>query len=93
MGISAAVIAGATAFTAYQSYTQGQDARKRAEEQAAQQREALAKLQSESTPAIPVADEVAKKARRDSIVAQMQRRGRASTILSNPGAGDTLGGS
>lgn len=87
--IAAIVGAGATAYGALQS----REARKDAERQAAQQREALAALEAEPVPAVPTPDDDAsKRARQRSISAQLRRRGRASTILTNQDSGsDALG--
>lgn len=95
MAVSAAVLGGVMVYTAYEQHQDAKDARRQAEEQAAKQREALVALRAEPTPVIPIADELAKDARRKSIVAQMRRRGRASTILTDTGAApasDALGG-
>lgn len=96
MAVSAIIVGGAVlAGTAYQTNAARQgarDARGQAEDAAAKQRESLAALQAEPTPAIPIADETAKMARRRSITAQMRRRGRSSTILtSDSTGGDALG--
>lgn len=66
--------------------------RELAERQLATEREALAALQAGPEPALPTADdEATKRARRRSIAAQLRRRGRASTILTDSGASDALG--
>lgn len=108
MGVSAALLAGAgawgagaTAATALgvaglglsaATALETKDARKDAERQAAKEREALAALQQEPEPVMPVPDDKAMRdARRRSISSQMRRRGRASTLLSESG-GDGLGG-
>lgn len=67
-------------------------ARRSAEAQSALEREALAELKAEPEPVMPVADnEAVRRAKRRSISGQMRRRGRASTILTDSGAGDVLG--
>jgi len=97
MGFSAAivvgaVVAGAQVYSAYEQHQDAKDARKQAEDLAAQQRQSLAALQAEPTPVIPIADEQAKKARRRSITDQLRRRGRSSTILTGQsGPSDSLG--
>lgn len=63
-----------------------------AEQQIAQEREALAALQREPEPALPTADdESVRRARRRSRAAQLARRGRQSTILTDSGDGGSLG--
>lgn len=91
MAISAGIVAGGTlAGSAYQAH-QGRKARKKAEQQAALEREALAELREDEPPVMPIADdEGARRARRRSIAAQLRRRGRQSTILSDSSA-DPLG--
>ena len=84
--ISAGVSAAATTYSASESH----QARKDAEWQAAQQREAFAALQAEPEPALP-SEDATRKARRLSISNQMRRRGRASTILTQPSGTETLG--
>lgn len=84
MGVETALLAVA-AVSAYGAYEQRQDAkeaRKQAERQAALDREAIAALKAEPTPAMPTSAD-ARRARRTSIAEQMRRRGRASTILTD----------
>lgn len=90
--VGVAIVDIATGGTISQSKN-AKKAREQAESQAAAQREALAALESEPVPVIPLADDAASgKARRRSITAQLRRRGRASTILTNQDAGnDALG--
>lgn len=94
MGFSA-VVAVATAAKAVVDYRSARKARKSAEEQAAKEREALAKLKSKPEPEMPTADSAAtERARRRSIAAQLRRRGRQSTILTGGdggGGGESLG--
>lgn len=89
LAIASATSAGVGAL----SYLDQREARKDAERQAAQQREAIAALEAQPAPTMPVADdEASKRARQRSISAQLRRRGRSSTILTNPDAGsDALG--
>jgi hypothetical protein len=63
-------------------------ARKRAEEEAAREREALAALQEEPAPIMPVPGDEKKMRRRS--IAGLARRGRLSTILTGS-TGDRLG--
>ena len=93
MGVSAAWAVAATAATsANMQRIQANQARRAAEAQAALEREALAALQEEPEPLMPLGDDASvRRARRRSISAQMRRRGRASTILTDTGAGDALG--
>lgn len=77
---------------AYSASRDAKRAREQAEAQAAAQREALAALESEPVPVVPLADDVAsQRAKRRSISAQLRRRGRASTILTNPAGSEALG--
>lgn len=95
MGATAAVLGAAfLGFSAVDAHENARRAANQAKDEAAKQREALASLQAEPTPVIPIADETAKAARRRSIVDQMRRRGRASTILTDTSAApsDALGG-
>lgn len=74
------------------SLIQQRKADKRAEADAALQRATLAELQQEPPAVMPtVDDEATRRARRRSIASTMARRGRASTILTDSGTGDTLG--
>lgn len=67
-------------------------ATKAAQSDAALQRENLAALQAEPEPVVPVADDdTIRRSRQRSISAQMRRRGRASTILTDSAATDSLG--
>ena len=68
---------------------------KAAERAAAAQREELAALMAQRPPTMPTADDAAvRRARRRSIAEQMRRRGRQSTILTNPDLStDALGAS
>lgn len=92
MGVSAAVVAGAAAINTGVQYYEGRKARKSAEAQAAAEREQMAQLANRKEPVIPEADDAATRAaRRRSIAAQLRRRGRASTILTQDSASDTLG--
>jgi len=95
MGVTATAMyafAAVSAASAVDQHRSAKKARKAAEENAAKEREALAALQQEAAAPIPLADEDAiRKHRRRSIASQMRRRGRASTILTDSGASDTLG--
>lgn len=92
MGVSAAVIAGAAAVNTGVQYYEGRKARKSAEAQAAAEREQMAQIANRKEPVIPESDDAATRAaRRRSIAAQIRRRGRASTILTQDSASDTLG--
>lgn len=93
MGVSALWFLGAAAVgSAVSSADTSRKARHSAEDQARLQREALAELQAEPEPEIPLADSSeVRQARRRSIAAQMRRRGRASTILTDTGTSDRLG--
>jgi len=92
MGISAAIAMGVSAAAATYSTLEARKARKDAERQAALERDALADLQQEPEPVIPLADDITvKQTRRRSIASQMRRRGRSSTILTDTGAADVLG--
>lgn len=67
-------------------------ATKAAQTDAALQRENLAALQAEPEPVVPVADDdTIRRSRQRSISAQMRRRGRSSTILTDSAATDSLG--
>ena len=92
MAVSAAVVAGAAVVnTGVQAY-EGRKARKSAENQAALEREQMASLAAKPEPVIPEAnDDDTRRARRRSISAQLRRRGRGSTILTQDSASDTLG--
>jgi hypothetical protein len=87
---------GSAAPTRSGTLTGANAAKEAADRQAQQQQDALDKLNPSSravasTPLpTPNSDEVLT-ARRRSIAAQIARRGRASTILTRPGNGDTLG--
>lgn len=74
-------------------YLDAGKARKKAEEDAARQREALAALIAKPAAKMPSPDDAAiAAARRRSIAAMLLRHGRASTILSDTGSqGDALG--
>lgn len=73
-----------TAAAAASQAEEARKARKQAEQDAILQRQALADLQAEEKPVIPLGDDAAaKKARRRSIASLAQRRGRASTILTS----------
>jgi len=90
MGVSPAWAAVAVSATAANTQRiQANQARRAAEAQAALEREALAKLQAEPEPAMPLDD--LRRSRRRSISAQMRRRGRASTILTDTASTDALG--
>lgn len=93
MGLTAGIVAaGIGAAAGVNQGLEARKARKSAEAQAAAEREALAALQQEPEPVMPVPDDKAMRdARRRSISSQMRRRGRASTLLSESG-GDGLGG-
>jgi len=93
MGVTAMyAVAAVGAASAVDQHQSAKKARTAAEENAAKEREALAALQQEDEAPIPLADEDAiRKQRRRSIASQMRRRGRASTILTDSGTGDTLG--
>lgn len=94
MGISAGVAVGVGLFSAVQGADDARRARHTAEAQAEQQTKAIQELQAKPQPVVPVADDRAMAdARRRSIAEQMRRRGRQSTILTDSGAGDALGGS
>lgn len=94
MGISAAVAVGVSAFSAIQGADDARRARHSAEDAAEEQKKAIEELQAKPQPVVPVADDKAMRdARRRSIAEQMRRRGRQSTMLTDSGAGDTLGGS
>jgi hypothetical protein len=89
--------AGSAAADTIGDITGANAAKDAAARQAQQQQDALDKLnrelaaQSQVTPLpTPNSDEVLA-ARRRSIAAQISRRGRASTILTQQGGGDTLG--
>jgi hypothetical protein len=89
MGISGAAWVGAAvaAAGAVSSADQSRYATNTARDEARKQQEALLKLQSEPMPVADSAQTDA--AKRRSIVSQMARRGRASTVLSDPA--DALG--
>lgn len=93
MGVSAAwTVAAVMGASAVDQHQQASAARRQAERNAATQRDALAALQQEGEPAIPLPDDAeVRRSRRRSITAQMRRRGRASTILTDTGASDSLG--
>jgi len=93
MGVTAAWVGvGLAATSANMQRIEAKQARRSAESQAALEREALAALQEEPEPVMPLADDAAtRRARRRSITGQMRRRGRASTILTDSGAADALG--
>jgi len=86
-------IAAVAAYGARDQHMDAQAAQSAAENQANEQRAALAELQSEPEPVIPLNDDdAARRARRRSITSQMRRRGRASTILTGgTDTGSTLG--
>lgn len=92
MAISAIAAAGAvTAGVAVKGNIDARKDRKKAEQQAAIEREQLAALQAEAESPMPIPDdEAARRARRRSIVAQRARRGRQSTILTDTSS-DALG--
>lgn len=94
MGISTAVAA-LTAVSAHEQRKDARKAREQAERDAAKQREALAALEQEPAPVLPTANDAdTQRARRRSIISQLRRRGRSSTILtqgSGSGTGETLG--
>ncbi len=77
------------------SYLQQQKAQKKADQDAALARQQMAELQSAAAqpkPVIPAAnDDAVKRAKERSIAAQLRRRGRASTILTDTGNSDALG--
>lgn len=84
-----AAVAGATAVDQHEST---RAARNEAEREAQRQRDALARMQQEAEPVMPLTDDASiRRARRQSITQQMRRRGRASTILTDNAAGDVLG--
>lgn len=94
MAISAPLITAAvTAGSAVSQHRDAKKAREEAERQAAEQREALAALESEPEVAMPTGDdEATRRARRRSISAQLRRRGRQSTILTgDDSSGTALG--
>jgi len=95
MGANAAywAIAAVTAGAASAQHDQANAARNQAEREANRQRDALAALQQEEEPIMPIADDDSvRRARRRSITSQMRRRGRASTILTDTTASsDVLG--
>lgn len=76
-------------------FLQQRKAQKKAEEDAALARQAMADAQAAAAqpkPVIPAAnDDAVRKARQRSIAAQLRRRGRQSTILTDDTAGDALG--
>jgi hypothetical protein len=94
MGVTAAIItAAATVGSAASQASQAKKARQSAESQAALERQALADLQTEPEPVMPTADdEATARAKRRSIASQMRRRGRQSTILTDPASTEPLGG-
>lgn len=94
MGVSAAVGLGAAAFAGFNQADEARRARHTAQDAGEANQKALEELQAKPLPVVPVADDKAMRdARRRSIAEQMRRRGRQSTILTDTGAGDTLGGS
>lgn len=97
MGLEAATILGIVGIGASLLGTAAQasasrSARRQAEQQAAQQQAALQAARAAPEPVLPRPDdEAVRRARKRSITAQLLRRGRASTILTQPSFGDTLG--
>lgn len=93
MAVSAAVVSAAAAAG---SVYQQRQAQNKADQDAALARQQMADLQnaaSATKPVIPAAnDEAIRRAKARSIASQMQRRGRASTLLTDQTAGsDSLG--
>lgn len=88
LAISGAVGAGAATLGVMEQ----RKATKAAQADAALERERLAALQAEPEPVVPTTDdETIRRSRQRSISAQMRRRGRTSTILTNSTATDPLG--